>query len=169
MLRRFPILFLAFFIGCLPAAGPPVVKGPIDTNVASQLQAKIRAGNGPVYSVDHEFKGETIQANWELGNALAKSSQLQVKPPAEWTEGEIYEAMQVVLADHTTKPWYGAIDDTIMGLIPRALANTETNSASDFAPDTPYDVTVTVKNNTSHWFMQVKTQIVNPDGTALGF
>lgn len=173
MARSSPVLcffsMLAFVVGCFPAAGPPVAPGPIDTKMASQLQAKIRSANGPIYSVDHQFKDEVFQANWELGNALSKSSQLQIKPSADWTQGEIYEAMQVVLADHTTKPWYGAIDDTILQLIPRAIANGETNSAADFAPDTPYDVSVVVKHHSSHWFVQVKTQIVDKDGNALGF
>lgn len=155
--------------GCMPEAKPPVASGPIDTNVASQLQARTRTANGDKYSVTHRYKDQEFTANWELGNALKKSSQLQIKPPGDWTAADLYQALEVVLNAHDTKPWYPAIDDTVLRLMREAVSDTEDNYATGFAPDTPYDVGVKVKQYTTEWFLEVKVQIVNADGTAIGF
>ena len=132
------------FAGCLPQTSAPVVEGPVDTNVASQLQSRIRAANGDKFSVPHEVNGKEFTANWELGNAFKKSSQLQIKPPADWSEGDLFVALDTVLTAHETKPWYGQIDETVLRLMREALADSD-HRARDLAPDTPYDTTVTVK------------------------
>jgi hypothetical protein len=168
----FSALFLsAFFlvtVGCQGEAKAPVPKGPIDTTIASQLQGKTRISNSEKYSVTHEYKGQEFTANWELGNALKKSSQLQLKPPADWSEGDLYLALEIVLNGHATKPWYPAIDDTVLRLMREALKD-DNNRATGYAPETPYDVAVVVKQHTSEWFLQVKVQILDENGMALGF
>ena len=69
--QRFPavqVLFLLAFLivatGCMGETKAPVAKGPIDTSVASQLQAKRRSSNGNKYSVTHEYKSQEFNANW---------------------------------------------------------------------------------------------------------
>ncbi len=155
--------------GCMPASSPPVVEGPIDTKTASQLQAKMRAKHGSNYSIEHELNGKTFTANWELGNALKKSAQLQVKPPSDWSEAELYQALEVVLKDHVSNPWYSNLDDTALTLMRRSMKSPDGEIASDHVPDTPYDVAAKVKKNGSEWFLQIKTQILDEDGNALGF
>lgn len=173
--RRFQSLslfYLSTFLwvttGCMPESQAPVVKGPIDTNAASQLQAKTRTANSEKYSVTHQYNGQEFTANWELSNALKKSSQLQIKPPADWSEADLYMALEIVLNAHETKPWYSAIDDTVLRLMREALKD-DNNRASGYAPETPYDVAVTAKKHSTEWFLGVNVQIVNADGTALGF
>jgi hypothetical protein len=174
-IRRPPVLiaatvaaFLSLVTGCMPEAAAPVAKGPIDTSVASQLQARTRSKNGEKYSVTHQYKDQEFTANWELSNALKKSSQLQIKPPADWEPSDLYQALEIVLNGHATKPWYPAIDDTVLKLMREAL-KADDNRATGFAPETPYDVAVKVKQHTSEWFLEVKVQILNEDGTAIGF
>lgn len=165
----FSLFSLAVFItsGCMPESKPPTVQGPLDTKTASQLQGKIRISSGPRYSVTHEVNGKEFTANWELGNAMKKSSQLQIKPSAEWTEGELYQALEVVLQAHETKPWYAQIDDTVLRLMREALKD-DNNRAIGVAPDTPYDIAVKAKQHTADWFLEVKVQILDENGMALG-
>jgi hypothetical protein len=154
--------------GCLPQAAPPVAEGPLDTKQASQLQAKIRSQHSEKYSIEHQVNGKPFVANWELGNALKKSSQLQIKPPGDWTQGDVYQALQVVLEAHESKPWYGLIDETVLRTM-REAAEAEEGFATDFAPDTPYEVAVKVKQYSTEWFLEVKVQILDENGMALGF
>jgi hypothetical protein len=93
---------------------------------------------------------------------------LQLKPPADWSEGDLYLALEIVLNGHATKPWYPAIDDTVLRLMREALKD-DNNRATGYAPETPYDVAVVVKQHTSEWFLQVKVQILDENGMALGF
>ncbi len=123
--------------GCLPGPQAPVAKGPIDTNTAAQHQSKIRSSNGNKYSVTHQYKDQEFTANWELSNALKKSSQLQMKPPIEWSDVDLYQALEIVLQGHDTKPWYPAIDDTVLRLMRAALKDTDTNRATGIAPKRP--------------------------------
>jgi hypothetical protein len=154
--------------GCLPRSAPPEVEGPLDTTKASQLQAKIRSQHSEKYSIEHQVNGKPFVANWELGNALKKSSQLQIKPPADWTQGDVYQALEVVLEAHESKPWYGAIDETVLRTM-RAAAQDDEGFAMDLAPETPYEVAVKVKHHSSEWFLEVKVQILDENGMALGF
>ena len=161
-------ILLACILGCMPESKPPVVDGPLDTNTASQLQGQIRSKYGDKYSVTHQYDGQDFDANWELGNALKKSSQLQLKPPADWGRGDLYTALQVVLDAHQSKPWYGKIDDTVLRLTREAIDDAE-GRATDLAPETPYDVAVKVKQHSTEWFLEVKVQILDENGMALGF
>jgi hypothetical protein len=151
----------------MPESKPPTVEGTLDTTTASQLQAKIRNKYGNKYSVPHQYNGQEFEANWELGNALKKSSQLQFKPPVDWSQGDVYQALQVVLSAHESKPWYGTIDDTVLDLM-REAVDADEGRATGFAPDTPYDVAVTVKQHSTEWFLEVKVQILDENGMALG-
>ena len=173
--QHFPVVLAVYLsglllmtTGCFPETQAPVASGPIDTNTASQLQAKTRSANSEKYSVPHQYKGKEFTANWELSNALKKSSQLQLKPPADWADTDLYQALEIVLNAHDTKPWYPAIDDTVLRLMREALRDKD-NRASDYVPETPYAVAVTVKQHTTEWFLEVKVQILNSDGTAIGF
>ena len=162
------LVLVASVVGCMPEAKPPTVEGPLDTNTASQLQAKVRSQYGDKYSITHEVNGKEFEANWELGNALKKSSQLQMKPPADWSQGDLYQALQTVLAAHESKPWYGSIDDTVLDLM-RAAVQSDDERATGWAPETPYDVAVKVKQHSQEWFLEVKVQILDENGMALGF
>ena len=102
--------------GCMPEAKAPVVTGPIDTTTASQLQGQIRISNGDRYTVEHECNGKAFTANWELGNAFKKNAKLQLKPPGDWSEADVYQALEVVLNAPASKPWYSQVDDTILRL-----------------------------------------------------
>ena len=156
-----------FSCGCMPEAKAPVVVGPIDTTTASQLQGRVRTSNGDRYAVEHECNGQTFTANWELGNALKKNAKVQLKPPGDWSEGDVYQAIEIVLADHGTKPWYAQIDDTVLRLFRDALQD-DNNRAVGMPPDTPYDVAVKVNHYESEWFVEVKVQILDENGMALG-
>lgn len=153
--------------GCMPESKPPEVTGPLDTETASKLLGRIRNANGPKFSVPHSFNGNEFTANWELGNTLKKNSQLQIKPPAEWSEGDLYQALEIVLNAHETKPWYGNLDDTVLRLM-RAALKDDNNRAVGVAPDTPYDIAVKAKKHTKEWFLEVKVQILDENGMALG-
>lgn len=162
------VLLLMWSAGCLPQSAPPTVQGPLDTETASQLQGRIRIKHGDRYSITHQVNGKEFAANWELGNALKKSSQLQIKPPAEWSQADLYQALQVVLEDHESKPWYGSIDDTVLRAMREAVA-ADDGRATGLAPETPYDVAVMVKQHSTEWFLEVKVQILDENGMALGF
>lgn len=173
--RAIPVAFqfclaacLVVIAGCLPESKAPEVKGTLDTNQASQLQAKTRSANSEKYSVPHQYNDQEFMANWELSNALKKSSQLQLKPPADWTDADLYQALQIVLEAHETKPWYSLIDDTVLKLM-REASRDDNGIAFGYAPDTPYEVQVKVKQHSTEWFLEVKVQILNQDGTAIGF
>lgn len=162
-------------VGCLPEPGPPVVRGPINTSTASQLQSSLRASKGPSFQVEHELPVEgdaekkSFTANWLLGNLFKKNSQLQIKPPADWTDAEVVQAVEVVLAAHQTKPWYGQIDATILKLMNNVMQDDQVDLASDLAPETPYEVSVKIKHHSSEWFVQVQVLIVSADGINVGF
>jgi hypothetical protein len=154
--------------GCLPQSKAPEVKGTLGTNKAAQLQSKIRSSNTAKFSVPHKYNDQEFTANWELSNSLKKASQLQMKPPADWTDADLYQALEIVLNAHETKPWYGKIDDTVLKLM-REASRDDNGLAFGYAPDTPYEVQVKVKQHTSEWFLEVKVQILEEDGTAIGF
>jgi hypothetical protein len=156
-----------FCCGCMPEAKAPLVTGPIDTTTASQLQGRVRISNGDRYSVEHQCNGQSFTATWELGNALKKNAKVQLKPPGDWSEGDVYQALEVVLAAHATKPWYSQIDDTVLRLYREALKD-DNNRAVGMPPETPYDVAVKVNHYESEWFVEVKVQILDENGMALG-
>ncbi len=72
----------------------------------------------------------------------------------------------MVLADHTTKPWYGQIDETVLRLADEAQQDGK--RAVGQTPETPYEVAVKVNQHTSEWFLEVKVQIFDEDGSAFG-
>ncbi|MGV3484567.1 MAG: hypothetical protein ACO1RT_09130 [Planctomycetaceae bacterium] len=162
-----PLLMLAS-AGCIPQATAPEVTGPIDTKTASQLQASVRASQGEAYTVEHQYNGKPFTASWEVSNALKKSARLQIKPPGDWDQADVYQCLEIVLADHSTKPWYGAIDDTVLSLFRQAVKADE-NIAVGVAPDTPYESQVTVKHYDAEWFVEVNTKILDENGMSLGF
>ncbi len=170
--RHLHIVFVAGVLvvtaGCMPEAKAPVVEGPVSSSAASKLLGDIRRSNGDKFSVTHKYKETEFTANWELGNALKKSSQLQIKPPADWDQTDVFLALEIVLQDHKTKPWYGNLDDTVLRLFREALQDNE-NRATGYAPETPYDIAVKVKQHTTEWFVEVKVQILDDEGRALGF
>lgn len=166
--RRSFLLVTLLLAGCLPESQAPKVDGPIGENVAAQLQSKIRSAQGSRYTVSHNYQGEEFVASWELGNALQRTSQLQIKPPASWTIDDIAAALQIVFADHQTKPWYEQIDTTLVRLLREASANKD-GRAIGVAPDTPYEIAAKVKQHSSEWFVEFKVQIGYADDTSIGF
>ena len=166
--RLFPFVLIVFCVGCLAETQPPQIEGPISGNIASQLQSTVRANHGVSHTVPHQYQGQEFEAAWELGNALKRSAQLQIKPPASWSFEDVQQAMQVVLADHASNPWYSQIDATILRLMQESLEN-QNGRAMGFAPETPYEVAVKVKHYTANWFIGVNVQIIYEDGTAIGF
>ena len=156
-----------FSCGCMPEAKAPSVDGPIDTTTASQLQGQVRISNGDRYSVEHECNGQSFTANWELGIALKKNAKVQLKPRGDWSDADVHQALEIVLADHNTTPWYAQIDDTVLSLFREALKD-DNNRAVGMPPDTPYDVAVKVNHYESEWFVEIKVQIVDENGMALG-
>ena len=168
-LRFLPVAALfAISLGCLPEGKAPTIEGTVPTNKAAQLQSKIRSQNDATFTVDHEVDGKPFKANWEISNALAKKSKLQLKPPADWSLGDVYSALDVVMQAHQTKPWYGQIDETVFRLFQEASKDKE-GFARDYAPESPYEVGVKVKQHSSEWMVEVKVQILDEDGTAIGF
>ena len=169
------MILVLMIVGCLPEPGPPVVRGPINTSTASQLQSSLRASKGPSFQVEHELPGKgdaenkSFTANWLLGNLLKNNSQLQIKPPADWTDAEVVQAVEVVLAAHQTKPWYEQIDATVLRLVREVIQDDQVDLVSDLAPETPYEVSVKVKHHSSEWFVQVQVLIVSADGINVGF
>ncbi|MFK8114514.1 MAG: hypothetical protein AB8B91_20100 [Rubripirellula sp.] len=154
--------------GCMPETQAPVVKGTLETNNATQLQSRIRSANAPKFSVEHQLGDKTFTANWEISNSMKKSSQLQIKPPKEgWLVTDLYQALDVVLQAHDTKPWYGQIDETVLRLMTRAAKEQE-GIETDMAPDSPYKVSVKVREHTTEWFLEVKVIILNEDGSSIG-
>lgn len=168
-LRR-PGLLLATLLlaGCLPESQAPKVDGPISENFAAQLQSKIRSSQGGRYTAPHNYQDQEFVATWELGNALQRTSQLQIKPPASWTVDDIVAALQIVLADHETKPWYQQIDATLVRLLREASADKD-GRAIGVAPNTPYKIATKVKQHSSQWFVEFKVQIGYADDTSIGF
>ncbi len=153
--------------GCMPEAKAPVVTGPIDTTTASQLQGQIRISNGDRYTVEHECNGKAFTANWELGNAFKKNAKLQLKPPGDWSEADVYQALEVVLNAPASKPWYSQVDDTILRLFREAL-KADDHRAVGMPPETPYDIAVKVNQYSTEWFVEVRIQILDENGMALG-
>ena len=162
------VLFGLAVPGCIPQSTAPEVTGPIDTQTASQLQASIRASQGAAYTVEHQYEGKPFQAQWELSNALKKSARLQIKPPGDWDEADVYQCLEIVLAAHPSKPWYSAIDDTVLSTFRKAL-QAEDHVAVGMAPDTPYECQITVKHYDAEWFVEVNTKILDENGMSLGF
>ncbi len=160
--------FLLIIPGCMPEAKAPVADGPIDTNTAAQLQSKIRSKNGAKFSATHQYNDQEFTAEWELSNALKKSSQLQMKPPGDWSDADVYQALEIVLNGFETKPWYSEIDDTVLKLLRESLRS-DNNRATGYAPETPYDIAVKTNHYDHEWFVEVKVQILDEDGTAIGF
>ncbi len=170
MFRRVILLSAALFppaAGCVPSSAP-VVQGPIDTETASKLQGRVRISNGDKYSVTHRYGDEEFEANWELGNAFKKNAQLQFKPPGSWSDTDVYQALEVVLAAHESKPWYAQIDETVLRCFRDAVKDTQDHRSVALAPDTPYKVAVKANQYEKEWFVEVKVQILDENGMALG-
>lgn len=163
------ILPLLFVSGCMPEAKPPEIKGPLETNKATQLQSKVRSRHGDKYSVDHKIGDKEFTANWEISNSLKRIAKVQIKPPREgWEVKDLYGALDVVMQAHDTKPWYGQIDETVMTLLPRAVQDPE-GLVVGYPEGTPYHVQLKLKEHTAEWFLEVKVQILSEDGTNIGF
>ncbi len=162
------IAFLTVFSGCLPETRPQVIDGPISGNLAAQRQSKVRSASGASYSVPHHHKGQDFEAAWEIGNALKRSAQLQIKPPIDWSIDDLQAALGLVLADTSTNPWYPAINDTALDLM-REAADNKSERAEGVAPETAYELAVKVKKYSQTWFIEVKVQIAYADGTSIGF
>jgi len=95
-------------------------------------------------------------------------AQLQIKSLGDWDQADVYQALDVVLKSHETKPWFAAIDDPVLDLFRSALrANDDVAVGS--VPETPYEARLTVKQNGSEWFVEVQVQILDENGQALGF
>ncbi len=154
-------------VGCAPSQAP-VVDGPIDTETASKLQMRVRSSNGDKYSATHEVDGESFEANWEISNTFKKNAQMQFRLPGDWDEGQAYAAMEAVLDAHQTKPWYGQIDETVLQCFRKAVAEKKSHGISSLAPATPYKVVVKANHYDKEWFVEVKVQILDEKGMALG-
>ena len=85
--------------GCLPETAPKIVKGPISGNVAAQRMSKVRSDNGPSYRITHIHNGDEFEAAWEIGNALKRSTQIQIKPPIDWNLDDLQAGMRIALTD----------------------------------------------------------------------
>ena len=162
------ITFLAILSGCLPETKPQAVDGPISGNFASQRQSKVRSNSGASYSVTHSHNGQEFEAAWEIGNALKRSAQVQIKPPIDWSIDDLQAATRLVLADTSTNPWYPAINDTVLNLMHEA-ADAKSERAVGVAPETAYELAVKVKKYSQTWFVEVKVKITYADGTSIGF
>ena len=92
---------------------------------------------------------------------------MQIRPPADWSLGRVYQALQLVLDDTDHKPWYEEIDETVLRLF-RLAADDQTSVETDLAPDTPYLVSAKVRHQGTEWFVQIRVQILDEDGNALG-
>jgi hypothetical protein len=162
------VAFTLALSGCLPPHQPQVVDGPISGNIAAQRQSMIRSDCGVSYSVTHTYNGHEFEAAWEIGNALKRSAQVQIKPPIDWSLEDLQAATQLVLADPQSNPWYPAINDTVLGLI-REAADAKGERAVGVAPETAYELAVKVKKYSKTWFVEVKVQITYADGTSIGY
>ena len=171
-MHRYPcVLFILCLLtaqGCLPETSPPVIKGPISGNVAAQRMSKVRSQSGPSYLVPHTHNGIEFEAAWEIGNALKRSAQLQIKPPIDWSLDDVQAGMLLALADTHTNPLYPAVNETILSLINEA-AESKDERAVGVAPETEYGLTVKVKKYSKTWFVEVKAQAVYADGTSVGY
>ena len=154
--------------GCLPETSPPIITGPISGNVAAQRMSKVRSQSGPSYHVPHTHNGIEFEAAWEIGNALKRSAQLQIKPPIDWSMAEVQAGMLQALADKNTNPLYPAVNETIIRLISEA-AESKDERAVGVAPETDYGLTVKVKKYSKTWFVEVKAQAIYADGTSIGY
>jgi hypothetical protein len=54
-------------------------------------------------------------------------------------------------------------------LMNNVMQDDQVDIASDFAPETPYEVSVKIKHHSSEWFVQVQVLIVSADGINVGF
>ena len=154
--------------GCLPETSPKIINGPISGNVAAQRMSKVRSGNGPSYGVTHNYNGTEFEAAWEIGNALKRSAQLQIKPPIDWNLDDVQAGMRLALTDVHTNPLYPAANETIIMLMSEA-AESKDERAVGVAPETDYELTVKVKKYSKTWFIEVKAQAVYADGTSVGY
>ncbi|HBV64877.1 MAG TPA: hypothetical protein DEF45_17855 [Rhodopirellula sp.] len=154
--------------GCLPETSPPVITGPISGNVAAQRMSKVRSQSGPSYRVPHTHNGIEFEAAWEIGNALNRSAQLQIKPPIDWSMDDVQAGILQALADTNTNPLYPAVNETILSLIGEA-AEAKDERAVGVAPEADYGLTVKVKKYSKTWFVEVKAQAVYADGTSIGY
>jgi len=171
-MHRYPcVLFIICVLtaqGCLPENTPRVINGPISGNEAAQRMSKVRSQSGPSYVVPHTQNEIDFEAAWEIGNALKRSAQLQIKPPIGWSMDEVQAGMLQALADTNTNPLYPAVNETILNLISEA-AESKDERAVGVAPDTDYELTVKVKKYSKTWFIEVKAQAVYADGTSVGY
>ena len=156
-------------LGCFPEPQAPVVKGPVDTKTASKLQSKIRRIHGNQYKISHQLGEKEFTANWEISNTLKKSAQLQIKPSREeWELDDLNKIVEVVLAAHESKPWYGQIDAAMLEMVTVAYED-DNGIATTYVPETPYHLTMKVKDNGSEWFVEAKVKILEEDGSSIGF
>lgn len=109
-----------------------------------------------------------FEAAWEIGNALKRSAQLQIKPPIDWSMDEVRAGMLQALADTNTNPLYPAVNETILSLISEA-AEAKDERAVGIAPETDYGLAVKVKKYSKTWFVEVKAQALYADGTSIGY
>ena len=171
MHRYYYVLFMLCLLmapGCFPETSPPVITGPISGNVAAQRMSKVRSHSGPSYRVPHTYNGMEFEAAWEIGNALKRSAQLQIKPPLDWSMDEVRAGMLQALADTNTNPLYPAVNETILSLISEA-AEAKDERAVGIAPETDYGLAVKVKKYSKTWFVEVKAQALYADGTSIGY
>ena len=154
--------------GCLPETAPKIIKGPISGNVAAQRMSKVRSDNGPSYRITHIHNGDEFEAVWEIGNALKRSTQIQIKPPIYWNLDDLQAGMRIALTDTHTNPLYPAANDTILSLINEA-AESKDERAVGVAPETDYELAVKVKKYSKTWFVEVKAQAIYADGTSIGY
>ena len=154
--------------GCLPPPTPKKIEGPISGNLAAQRMSKVRSDNGPSYSVTHTHHGTEFEAAWEIGNALQRGSQIQIKPPIDWSLEDVQSAMRIALADTNSNPLYPAANETIISLMSQAAAAKE-ERAVGVAPDTDYELAVKVKRYSKTWFVEVKVKATYSDGTSMGY
>ena len=154
--------------GCLPETAPKIIQGPISGNVAAQRMSKVRSDSGPSYRVTHVHDGDEFEAAWEIGNALKRSAQIQIKPPIDWNLEDLQAAMLIALTDSNTNPLYPAVNDTIISMM-RQAAESKDERAVGVAPETDYELAVKVKKYSRTWFVEVKAQAVYADGTSMGY
>ena len=171
MHRHYRVLLMICVLtaqGCLPETSPPIIKGPISGNIAAQRMSKVRSQSGPSYLVPHSHNGIEFEAAWEIGNALKRSAQLQIKPPIDWSLNDVQAGMLLALADTHSNPLYPAVNETILSLINEA-AQAKDERAVAVAPETDYGLAVKVKKYSKTWFIEVKVQAVYADGTSIGY
>ncbi|NND96824.1 MAG: hypothetical protein HKN47_05785 [Pirellulaceae bacterium] len=153
--------------GCLPGLTRSEIDGPISVSAASIRISESRSDNGVSYTLDYQLGEHKVQAAWQLGNAMKRTSKLQLKMPIEATFDEVVQGMQLALADRQNNPWFLAINDTIIELM-MEVHEEETKRAEKIAPDSPYRAAVKVQKQIRQWFVEVDVRIVDENGNNVG-